>query len=115
MVQLVQKHREERRVKEEHDTNRAPPIKRERALSSEYQMPLKFSKGAKGEKIYHLDSDEDENEVDIFRGRNGPATKRARRINRGLSDEDDDEDCGPHGCGDPVRAKEEESMDPDKN
>ena len=55
MLQLLLRQREQSQVKQE-DRN-ASIIKRERQGSPKKPMPHKFSKGPRGEKVYHLDSD----------------------------------------------------------
>lgn len=61
MVELLQRQREQLQVKQEIPTKSEgqdeTSLKRERDNTSGEGPALKFSKGPRGEKIYHLDSD----------------------------------------------------------
>jgi hypothetical protein len=54
-VELLRRQRDQLLTKQEDQKGRA--IKRERAFTPGEGTPRKFSKGPRGEKIYHLDSD----------------------------------------------------------
>lgn len=61
MVELLQRQREQLQVKQERPTKsegqNGKSVKRERDNSPGMSSAPKFSKGPRGEKIYHLDSD----------------------------------------------------------
>lgn len=58
MIELLRRHREQPQIKPE--DRKKIIIKREREHSPKEGAPRKFSRGPRGEKVYHLDSDSED-------------------------------------------------------